>query len=454
MRKDLQDAIKKIQNGNILPFYLIYGDDDYLINDSLQKLLEALLAHSNDDFGVAIVDSERASERDICGAVQNEPLLPVLKIVVIKNSGIFKRKGKSSVSAAKIEEYLEEDPLRAACEFCRLLDKAGLSLETIKNGEWQSLSDDEWQKITDNCFSADIKAWLPVMVEICSKSDFRPPYLSAETNSSLSQLLLASPPPQRVVILTAEGVDKNNKLFKLFSNIGSVLFFEKPQKEAQQKAALIEVANEILEKAHKHVTPSAWEAIGKKIGYDFQDALNTINKLIAYVGDKALIEDTDVDTAIGKTKEETIFELSAALTRKDVDRAISLLVELFDRGEHHQVVHAVIAREIRMLLHASIILSSGKLPTYKENASYPHFSQNIFPKLKKLAQAEGEDLLGQHPYGAFLALKNCRPFSVRQLAGYLEQLSQIDILFKSSLKEPRLLLEQFIIEVCSSAQQR
>ncbi|MEI7591278.1 MAG: DNA polymerase III subunit delta [Deltaproteobacteria bacterium] len=448
MLKEFQQELKLIQEGQPRPYYLLYGDDDYMQNDYLQKLLDALLPYSDADFGVITINAEQTTSEEICESLQNEPLLPVRKITVIKNSGAFKNKEKVLGIAQKMESYLRDDVLRATKEFCRLLRNAGLSVESIKDGAWQSFSNDEWGKIVGTQLSESRNAWLPIVTEICLRPDFQPP--QEGSGSALQMFLQETSPSEHIIIFVEDSADKNNKTFKLINATGIVFHFEKIKKEIQQKDALIEIAKASLEQAQKKITPSAWEIIGRKIGYDFYDAMNAINKLIAYVGEKNIIDANDVEVAIGKTKEDAIFELSSALTRKDMNGAVSLLADLLERGEHHQVILAVISREIRMLLHANILLSSQLLSGYKKNISYPDFVQTVFPKLKNIAQAEGEDLLCQHPYGAFLALKNTGVFSFSQLVQYLEKLAQIDILFKSSPKEPQLLLEQFIIAVCTT----
>ena len=58
------------------------------------------------------------------------------------------------------------------------------------------------------------------------------------------------------------------------------------------------------------------------------------------------------------------------------------------------------------------------------------------------------DLVSQHPFVVYQALKNADRFTRSELAGYLEMLVRIDLALKSTGQEPRLLLERFLLAVC------
>jgi DNA polymerase III delta subunit len=59
------------------------------------------------------------------------------------------------------------------------------------------------------------------------------------------------------------------------------------------------------------------------------------------------------------------------------------------------------------------------------------------------------DLGSQHPYVVYNALKNSYRFSYEHLVKYLEDLVDMDIAFKTTTKDPRFLLERFIISACT-----
>jgi len=110
----------------------------------------------------------------------------------------------------------------------------------------------------------------------------------------------------------------------------------------------------------------------------------------------------------------------------------------------------MITKEIRFLLHAKLLIASGRLKGFRANMIFPQFQKVVYPSLKQGA-GEGEeqvDLVSQKPYVVYQALTHAGRFSQVELAGYLEMLARIDLALKSTGQAPRLLLERFLLAVC------
>jgi DNA polymerase-3 subunit delta len=182
--------------------------------------------------------------------------------------------------------------------------------------------------------------------------------------------------------------------------------------------------------------------------------MGAIEKLIAYTGERVLIEDSDVEEVVGKTKEDTIFDLTRALVDKDLNMALLNLKDLFYQDVNHLLILSMIAREIRFLFHAKTFIRSGKLSSFHSNLDYDVFQKSCYPLIRELTGDAGKkggrgDLGSQHPYVIYNALKNSYQFSYEKLIKYLDDLVEMDIAFKTTTKDPQFLLECFIINVCS-----
>lgn len=165
-----------------------------------------------------------------------------------------------------------------------------------------------------------------------------------------------------------------------------------------------------------------------------------------------MIDEEDVETVVGKTKEDRIFDLTNALSEKNAKAALLALQSLLEQGEQPLMILAMISREIRLLLQASILTQSGKLPPVTPGMEFPSFQKNVYPSVSAMAQgmARKEDLLvGKHPFVIFNALRHCRRFSCPVLIGYLDELLEMDRAMKSSATDPQLLLERFLIKACA-----
>ena len=254
------------------------------------------------------------------------------------------------------------------------------------------------------------------------------------------------------LILTAGTVDRRKRLFKAISSMGHILTFAKIKGEARQQQVLMEMAAGLLEGRGKRLSSGAWAALGQKTGFSLRESLGAIEKLITYAGEKAVIEAADVEAVIGRTKEERGFDLTGAIAERNLTAALRSLRELLDQGDPPLMIFSMITKEIRFLLHAKLLIASGRLKGFRANMIFPQFQKVVYPSLKQGAgeRKEQVDLVSQKPYVVYQALTHAGRFSQVELAGYLEMLARIDLALKSTGQEPRLLLERFLISVCKA----
>lgn len=272
----------------------------------------------------------------------------------------------------------------------------------------------------------------------------------SEETDRLEQVLSGGMPEGNHLILTAGTVDRRKKLFKSVSSVGHVLTFTKIKGEARQQHVVMEMASGLLSGRGKCLSSAAWAVLGRKTGFELRESLGAIEKLIAYAGEKRQIEADDVEAVVGRTKEETVFDLTGAISGRNLNAALRSLRELLDQGDPPLMIFAMITRDIRLLLQAKLLIASGRLKGFSANMDYCRFQKTVHPSLKQGAAA-GEpqvDLVSQHPFVVYQSLKNVDRFSRAELTSYIEMLARIDLALKSTAQEPRLLLECFLLAVC------
>jgi len=155
-----------------------------------------------------------------------------------------------------------------------------------------------------------------------------------------------------------------------------------------------------------------------------------------------------VEEAVGDVAETTLFELVGATWERNLPRALVILADLLDRINHVQIL-AFFAREIRLTLQAKDLqkLIGGK---YSPTMDYPRFQSEIYPKIKAGGSKKGKGsamLADQHPYVIYNCLRNAARLRREELIGLLEYLLEIDIALKTTSRDPRMMLESFIIRV-------
>ncbi len=458
----LKEALSNLKKGKASSCYLLYGEEEFLIRDSLDKIVTLILPDSDRDLNLFYLDGEQEDIEGLCQSLQTPPLIAGNKIVVLRNTRIFHSPSVSPDLVRNIRDHMKNDHVRAAKDFMHFLQLAGWSLEDLKDNGWKSIRDGDWQKAAGEG-GRDREAWLPQMIEICLKLGLKDKS-GVDGAERLMEILKMGIPEGNHLILTAGAVDKRKKIFKMISETGTVLHFPQIKIENRKRQALMDIAKTILAEAGKTVTPGAWAAIGRKTGYTVESSVEAIEKLITYTGNKALIEENDVEEVIGKTKEGTIFDLTNAISEKKLKSALAALKDLFDQGTHELLILTMVARELRLLLHAGMLTRSGKISAFDKNMDYARFQKNIYPVIRALAgesdksdktgksdkKEGGAEFIRQHPFVMFHALKYSQGFSFDALVGYLEELVNMDVAFKSTARDPRFLLERFFMKVCSN----
>lgn len=389
--KSLDAVLGDIKKGRVASCYLIYGDEEYLAKDALDKIINLVLAGESRDLNLFHMDGQNEDVDRICESILTPPLIPGKKVVVVKNLRFFRSKPSPSNLTGKV-------------------------------------------------------------VENSGDNSFEDVGQSREDAKALVDALTGGLPEGNCLILTADSsIDKRKKLFKTISDIGIVLGFSRVKGEKRQKNLLRDTAKEFLDEKGKKLTAEAFLALERKTGFNLREFRGALEKLITYIGDRSLVEKEDVEDVIGRTKEDSIFDLTSALTEKNAEKALLTLKDLLDQGVHHLRILTMITREIRLLLHAKIFMKSGRLVSFSPEMDYNRFQNIVYPDIREwISQTDKKDggLAGQHPYVIYNALKNSGRFSYEELVEHFGALVDADLAFKTTGKNPRLLLERLLIDIC------
>lgn len=449
----LERSIIDLKKGKVAPCYLLYGEEEYLINETLHQILDIIVPESDRDFGLFFLDGENSDFDVLKDHLLAPSLLGGRKVVVVKNTPIFQSRENLADLIQKIRDNIDEHPDKAAKSFLNFLKLSGFAWEDMQGSGWQKITDEQWRKAVEGDSGDDRNKWLPRMVEICAGRGWTSGSV-ADPSEQFEELLTQGLPAGNCLIMTAEAVDKRKKIFKVIDKSGIILHFGEIKGEAATRETLKAEAQKLLDQCGKKLTPAAWIALGKKTGFQLRPSLNELQKLTSFVGERSAIEETDVEAVVGKTKEDSIFDLTTALAEKNARAALLALKGLLDQGEHHLMILTMISREIRLLLQASVLVRSGKLPRITPSMEYGSFQKNIYPAVLGLSPAASrkEDLLvNKHPFVIYNALRHCSRFSYPVLLNYLDDLLDMDRAMKSSATDPQLLLERFLIKACAIA---
>ena len=125
----MEKTVANLKKGIIAPCYLLYGEEEYLINENLNKILDLLIPQSDRDFGLFYLDGENTDMDNLIENILTPSLLGGKKVIVVKNTTIFTSREDLSKLVQKIRGNMAENAPRAAKYFLTFLKIAGFSLE-------------------------------------------------------------------------------------------------------------------------------------------------------------------------------------------------------------------------------------------------------------------------------------------------------------------------------------
>ena len=127
----MEKIFSNLKKGIIAPCYLLYGEEEYLINEALQKILDLIMPQADRDFGLFFLDGENVDIDNIYDLILTPSLLGGRKVFVVQNTTIFHSRDNFAKLIPKIRENLDENPTKAAKYFLTFLNIAGFALEDL-----------------------------------------------------------------------------------------------------------------------------------------------------------------------------------------------------------------------------------------------------------------------------------------------------------------------------------
>ncbi len=447
----MEKIYNNLKRGVVAPCYLLYGEEEYLIKEALGKILDMIIPEADRDFGLFYLEGENTDMDSLIDNVLTPSLFGNRKVIVVRDTNIFTSKEDLIKLIDKIRTNIDENQIKAARYFLTFLKIVGFTLEDLQGSGWQKITDDDWSEMVKGDSGEDRQKWLPRILEICQASGLTDASVSDKTEK-LEEIIKEGMPAGNCLIFTAESVDKRKKIYKTIAERGVVQEFVRVKKETARREILQKEAQNLLDSCGKKMSPAAWMALGRKTGFDFRRSMSELEKLISFVGDRALIDKDDIEEAVGRTKEDDIFALTNSLSEKNQLAALEALKHLLDQGEHHLAILTMVSREIRLLLQARVLVDSGKLPKFNQSMEYGWFQNILYPAFNELnpSGVKREGLIfSQHPFSVYNAMRNCVRFTTVRLIALMEELLNLERSLKTSgTTHPQLLLENFLIKSC------
>jgi len=460
--------------------WLIHGEES-LCKEAADGLVERLIPGSDRSVSYDAVDND-----DIALAIERVStfsLFSAARVIALKDSRIFYSREDHQKLFRKAREVMDDEQVsKAARYFLAALGLMGLSpgdtAILAPGSKGGRMDPDIWG---DGEWVAALSTWC-LQKGLSSTAD-------TDRSAELQQAVMVGFPVGNYLFITTDLVDRRRGLYKTILEKGVVVNCSVPMGSGRKdtlarETLLADHARSILSESRKQMAPDAWRMMLEMIGFDLRGLTTGLEKLVQFAGNAPIITAADVAAVLRRTRRDPVYELTGALSERNVESALFYLDALLAEGlVPLQVMAAMINAARRMILALGFMTSPGG-SVWKRGISYADFQRTVIPDvtaydealLTSLAEwdeireidagAEGgvskkprqgtakprTDLLmgpkGRSPYPVYLLLKNAERFTLAELIDILKDLQETDINLKTSGGFPRRLLESVIIRIC------
>jgi DNA polymerase-3 subunit delta len=479
--RTLKHYLSELENSaaKLAPVYLIYGEQA-LVESVFTGLLDHLIPAAMRSLNYDPIDEASENIHDVIKRMNTFSLLPGIKVVAVRDSKIFyaahnKEKLLQNVKNA----YDDHDLKKAAAYLLNLMGHLKLSFDDLgQTGRSEALGLEP-----ESLANGD---WLDDISRYCREQRLSIP--EPEDDCSLLQAAVEKGFPQNNhLIITTDIVDKRRGLFKTLSRKAMIIDCSVPQGERRadkmaQEAVLIEKMASMLQAAEKKMDKAAFADMYALVGFDLYTFSSNLEKLISYVGRRDRITREDVESVLKRTKKDPIYDLTNAVSDRNLERSLFYLDSILSAGLHPLQILAALTNQIRKLLMVKDFVESPHGNGWNAGCSYHQFQNRIMPEVlaydRELLDQIGqwEDMISRdqaseeqkaapkikkkvttdlsltrnpkNSYPVYQLLLKSERFNGEDLTVALEMLCEADFQLKSSTQSPKLILENAIFHIC------
>ena len=232
---------------------------------------------------------------------------------------------------------------------------------------------------------------------------------------------LDSPSPSSYLILVCRKIDAKTSLYNRLNRLGGTISCK--QLQYDQLTAWISNRTKVY---GKQITLEASGILVENIGNNLSLLDKHLEKLSISVGSRKKIEREDVEELVGADRLRGVFELTGAVARKDLPKALRILDQLLKAGERPVGLIPPLTWQIRRLWQAKRLLKGGE-------------DRDALVYGLKVHYRYVDDLVEQ-----------TKLFSEEDLERDYHFLLEADLEGKTSSTDDRLLLEKLIFKLCKN----
>jgi len=236
---------------------------------------------------------------------------------------------------------------------------------------------------------------------------------------------LNNPVNSTCLVGIGEKFNRKGGLYQSFYRRGKVISFY-PLKGKY----LIQWINQQVEQEGRKITSEAALQLYNRMGDDLYHLKNEIEKLILFIYPAKTIEKDDVAKVTGEEKGKGIFDLTSAFRKGELSLSLKILSYLLEKGEDPLRIHALLAKQVRVILRIKL---EGRKASLQKICSFIFYPQPYYPEFyTRIAQEY---------------VQAAKRFSLPKLTQAYEDLLKTELYLKQGEEEPEIILPRLILDI-------
>lgn len=440
-RAELSRNLPAIINEGPLPLILFFGER-YLCQTSADELQQALL---NTRAGtVTPIDGDQEDTVQTLQKLLTFSLLPGLQLYRVNDTRLFLSKTTSQAIWKKAASANDSGNTTQAAKYLgQFCQSAGITpdeafpLSGLNSKAWKEYFD--FAKPQDCTWADQLGKNIPATPAVRGNSDIADRYMEAFQKGI---------PADNTLILIAENVDKRKRLFTFVKEHGLVIDCSVASGSStaalnSQKEILREMIRKTLAEFGKKLDNRALDLLFDRIGFHPVAVVMETEKLALYCEEREQITPEDINTIVGRSREDALFELTDQLGKRNVRGALVTLHHLQENGIHALAVLATLRNYTRRLLTFRSF-QQRQSPAYRRGMNAQHFQRSYLPELREEVP-EWKETLGGHPYAVFKSFETASAYPPSLLKNWLNLILKAEFQLKGAGIEEHIILENLLI---------